>query len=436
MKSKENLRVLLVTSRPLSHSAGLGKDIRDALERLGCQVDTMTTEDYVEDSDNDMLPIKYKQSRKCRLLRFFDRFAKRRRRFDYISNNGVLIVTPVEKKPFVTSSQIEETLRGRTYDFVFTIFWQDMITSDSLTTIYEVLNVPIIVYMVDMTPVTGGCIYPNNCIRYKEQCGKCPGLVSSDSNDQSHKNWLVKKQNYDNIEIAMLCNSWQRNLISQTGLVRGDCLFLSSIILNHDRFVPMSRTYCQRYFGISPSVKCVFLARATKEAFKGFSKLVVSVNDFFDKLPPSEQRDVLLVLIGENDPWYENVIHMPVLNLGFLNQDQLIRVYSAVDVFLSPSISDAGPSMVNQSQMCGIPTISFNIGTAMDVVENKKNGYVARNFDCDDFAQGLRWYYKTSQQERIEIKKTCREKAMSANSSEIFAKNVLGVFYEISRRKH
>ena len=86
--------------------------------------------------------------------------------------------------------------------------------------------------------------------------------------------------------------------------------------------------------------------------------------------------------------------------------------------------------------MCGIPTISFNIGTAMDVVENKKNGYVARNFDCDDFAQGLRWYYKTSQQERIEIKKTCREKAMSANSSEIFAKNVLGVFYEISRRKH
>ena len=84
MKSKENLRVLLVTSRPLSHSAGLGKDIRDALERLGCQVDTMTTEDYVEDSDNDMLPIKYKQSRKCRLLRFFDRFAKRRRRFDYI----------------------------------------------------------------------------------------------------------------------------------------------------------------------------------------------------------------------------------------------------------------------------------------------------------------------------------------------------------------
>ena len=99
MKSKENLRVLLVTSRPLSHSAGLGKDIRDALERLGCQVDTMTTEDYVEDSDNDMLPIKYKQSRKCRLLRFFDRFAKRRRRFDYISNNGVLIVTPVEKKP-------------------------------------------------------------------------------------------------------------------------------------------------------------------------------------------------------------------------------------------------------------------------------------------------------------------------------------------------
>ena len=90
--------------------------------------------------------------------------------------------------------------------------------------------------------------------------------------------------------------------------------------------------------------------------------------------------------------------------------------------------------MVNQSQMCGVPTISFNIGTAIDAVEHRKNGYIAKNFCCHDFARGLLWYYHTTPQERAEMKELCRLKAKKLNSPVKFASNVIDAYYDIMRR--
>ena len=42
MMENFRLKVLLLTSRPMSHSAHLGADVREALEMYGCKVETMT----------------------------------------------------------------------------------------------------------------------------------------------------------------------------------------------------------------------------------------------------------------------------------------------------------------------------------------------------------------------------------------------------------
>lgn len=61
--------------------------------------------------------------------------------------------------------------------------------------------------------------------------------------------------------------------------------------------------------------------------------------------------------------------------MGRVGRSQLIRLYQVSDWFLSPSVDDAGPSMVNQSQMCGTPAVCFNNGTAVDVVVNGRSGF-------------------------------------------------------------
>ena len=431
MMENFRLKVLLLTSRPMSHSAHLGADVREALEMYGCKVETMTFEGNISNLDRGMLPIKNKQSIWGKLINLFR--VKDRNNHRYVFNNDIVVVNPREDLPVVSATQIVDALKGRRYDFVLTLFWQDMLTSSSLLAIYNRLKVPIIVYMVDMAPVTGGCIYPHHCLRYMMECGMCPGLASSEAKDQSHKNWLIKNRNYNNINIAMLCNAWQRSIVAQTNLLDKERIYWSRIIISPDRFVPLNREECQSYFGIS-SCANIFLARSTREPSKGFSTLVCALNEFYEGLEVPEKNDVLLVLIGDKGSWYERMIHMPVLNLGMLTEGELIKVYSAVDVFLSPSLNDAGPSMVNQSQMCGVPTISFNVGTAIDAVEHRKNGYIAKNFCCHDFARGLLWYYHTTPQERAEMKELCRLKAKKLNSPVKFASNVIDAYYDIMRR--
>ena len=43
-------------------------------------------------------------------------------------------------------------------------------------------------------------------------------------------------------------------------------------------------------------------------------------------------------------------------------EKQLIKFYQESDFFLSQSIQDLGPIMINESLACGVPVISFKIG--------------------------------------------------------------------------
>lgn len=57
---------------------------------------------------------------------------------------------------------------------------------------------------------------------------------------------------------------------------------------------------------------------------------------------------------------------------GFLSENELFEVYCAADVFMSTTIADSGPMMVNYSIACGTPVVSFPIGVAQDLVMHKK----------------------------------------------------------------
>ena len=39
----------------------------------------------------------------------------------------------------------------------------------------------------------------------------------------------------------------------------------------------------------------------------------------------------------------------------------------------------------------GTPVVAFAIGGLLDQVKHKRNGYLARPYDVDDFANGIRW---------------------------------------------
>lgn len=87
---------------------------------------------------------------------------------------------------------------------------------------------------------------------------------------------------------------------------------------------------------------------------------------------------------------------------------------------MSPSIGDAGPSTVNQSICCGTPVVAFEIGTAIDVIENGISGYRAAFKDVDDYAHGIESIITLNEQVYIKLRETTREMGLKKNSKKAF----------------
>jgi glycosyltransferase involved in cell wall biosynthesis len=106
--------------------------------------------------------------------------------------------------------------------------------------------------------------------------------------------------------------------------------------------------------------------------------------------------------------------------MGFLkNNEELASAYQASDIFLCPSIEDSGPMMINQSIMCGVPVVSFELGVSLDLVLTGETGYRAKLRDSNDMAEGIFYFLRLADDDYLRVSKNCRDLAMKLYSPEV-----------------
>jgi glycosyltransferase involved in cell wall biosynthesis len=70
-----------------------------------------------------------------------------------------------------------------------------------------------------------------------------------------------------------------------------------------------------------------------------------------------------------------------------------------------------------ESLSCGTPVVAFNIGGNIDMIEHKKNGYLAKEKDNWDLAKGIEWCLAHNADGSMS--KNAREKVMNNYTIEI-----------------
>ena len=83
--------------------------------------------------------------------------------------------------------------------------------------------------------------------------------------------------------------------------------------------------------------------------------------------------------------------------------------FCASDCFLSTTIADSGPMMVNFSIALGVPVVSFSIGVAQDIVLHKETGYIAEYMNSDDVANGIRYLSQLPESEKSVMMYNCKK---------------------------
>ncbi|NQV02863.1 MAG: glycosyltransferase, partial [Bacteroidia bacterium] len=83
------------------------------------------------------------------------------------------------------------------------------------------------------------------------------------------------------------------------------------------------------------------------------------------------------------------------------NDKMLVDLYSAADVTVLPSLQEAFGQMATESMACGTPVVAFDGTGLTDIVEHKKNGYLASRADITDLAIGINWVLTNGERHEI-----------------------------------
>jgi glycosyltransferase involved in cell wall biosynthesis len=334
-----------------------------------------------------------------------------------------------EEHPPVRTSRILRQLNGH-YDLIYIGFWQGLLSFDTVSRIYERFKAPVILATVDLSVMTGGCHYPHACTRYKQQCGHCPGLKYSFYDSFTQHNIQYRESFYERIDPVILCNAYVAGIFNDSRLLQGRKLVPVFPVIDEKMFCPKEKNVLRERFGIPPRKEFIMLAGAQsfQEDRKGARYLIAALDDFYEKLSEDDRKRILLLCVGNMKPEMELALRFEVMPMGYVSLDVLADLYAVSDVFLSPSIEDGGPMMVNQALSCGTPVVSFQIGTALEVVEGKGTGYCARLRDAEDFAAGIRKHFLMSPDERAEVSARCRKLALETTSYEACSRSIDKLF--------
>lgn len=124
-----------------------------------------------------------------------------------------------------------------------------------------------------------------------------------------------------------------------------------------------------------------------KDPRKGIDLLLEAL-----KLLQINFSELELVIFGESAPLNVPDLGFRIHYTGHLHDDLSLRIlYSAADAMIIPSRQDNLPNTGVEALSCGTPVIAFDTCGLPDIVVHNKNGWLARAFDTEHLAEGIRW---------------------------------------------
>jgi glycosyltransferase involved in cell wall biosynthesis len=290
---------------------------------------------------------------------------------------------------------------------------------------------PMVWTLRDMWAFTGGCHYTSGCDRYRNMCGACPQLRSSDENDLSRAIWMRKEAAWHGIDLWLVpISEWMAQCARQSPLLRP---FPTGVIPNGvdtSRFRPIERVDGRASWAL-PKGACVVVfgaINATRDPRKGYSQLLEALRI----LAESEHGEKLVVAVfGDTKPEDIPDIGIDVRFLGFVEDDhRLADLYSCADVAVVPSLEEAFGKTVIEAMACGTPVVAFDHGGPRDIITHRVDGYLARPFQSEDLAAGILWCIDQGRND-IALRDRARAKAVARFDIGTVADRYMALYHRI-----
>lgn len=266
----------------------------------------------------------------------------------------------------------------------------------SLADINKILNsgVPVVWTMHDLWPASSICHYAKGCLNFKSGCHNCRLLPGNGSdNDLSARVWQKKNRVYGKSSIQFVtCSRWLETQAKESALLRNQLVVSIPNPIDTLIFKVKDKQAAREHFALPKDMRIIlFVSQRVTDERKGMSYFVEAIKKMVSENPNLAENTAIAILGGHSDDIVED-LPMKSYSLGYIgNEKEIVNVYNSADMFVLSSVEDNLPNTIMEAMACGVPCVGFNVGGIPEMIDHKKNGYVANYKDAADLAEGMRW---------------------------------------------
>jgi len=277
----------------------------------------------------------------------------------------------------------------------------------------------------DNWPFTGGCHVRYECNEYQAYCLNCPysmnhGLVAKKLLSKRIKYLMTTRLVFTGPSNWMVANIKKSVFYSHYTFKLPNCV-------DTEVYRPRTKLLLRELLGFESGRIIIGVSvMDTRIPYKGWSSLVALMMKLNQNYEINKKIEFLVIgngIIEENLPFK---IH----RFGYLTEEHLIaEIYNVCDLTINPSLEESFSNVVLESISCGVPVLAFAVGGIPDIIEHKKNGYLAVINDIDDLYNGFLWILNSIRTGKL--MEACRSKAVEEFSMKIIADKAKAIYDEV-----
>ena len=291
-------------------------------------------------------------------------------------------------------------------DVIFITWVATFVTPKVVRDLYEKTHARMVMPMIDEALLGGLCHYHCDCNEFMNGCKSCQHVKRLKCLPRRTMNEKIKY--WTDMPFHSMASGYDAGTAKATPFLKSGIFHTTETVA--DTSPVYTKEEARRFFGVDKNDFVMFTgANSLGEKRKGSHILIEACNLMAQKL--DEGRRVTILILGHGSEKVKAQIdnRINAVAVPFLPKEDFFKAYYACDVYVSPTLADSGPMMVNYAMACGRPTVAFPIGCSVDLI-NENTGYIAEYGNAQDFCEGMRYFYNKSAEELQSFIVPCQTK--------------------------